>query len=761
MIARNFFRRSHYLKSLIIVESPTKAKTIKNFLGSEYEVIASKGHIRDLPKSSFGIKIENEEFKPEYRISKEHSSVVKEIKELAKKSEKIYIATDEDREGEAIGYHIAYAIGKDPQTLPRIVFHEITKKAITHSLENPRLIDMDKVNAQQARRLLDRIVGYKLSPLLSSKIQKGLSAGRVQSSALKLLVDREKEIREFKPVEYYSINALFNPNIESLLVSYKNEKIEKLTIQKKELADEIVATVNTESFKVDSIEIKKRKSSTPPPFMTSTLQQVASSQLGFSPRKTMMIAQSLYEGVKTDQGTMGVITYMRTDSLNLAKEAVDGIREMIGNTYGEKYLPRSAKNYVTKSKAAQEAHEAIRPTLFGFTPEKSKSFLKPDEQKLYTLIYNRFMACQMTDAEFESQTILFTSPSTTFKASGRKLVFDGFYKVLGSEDKDKLLPELKQGEPAKLEKIEAIQHFTEPPSRFSEASLIKKMESLGIGRPSTYAPTINLLQNRNYVEIEKKQLVPQEIAFTVTDVLETHFNEIVDSGFTANMEETLDQVADQQSDWQKVLQEFYTPFMDRISSGKENIKSLKIAIPTGEKCPLCGEELLERSGRFGKFIACSAYPKCKYTKQLGETEKPEEELSEETCEKCGKPMVVKNGRNGKFLACSGYPECKNTRSLGGKPSAKVLGDVKCPECGGDIIQRNSRRGVFFGCSNYPKCKFISNFAPTNTKCGECGYLMAERTYRKKEVYECIKCKHREERTPSEKPAEDSSKAEEN
>lgn len=741
---RNFFSDTS-LKNLIIVESPTKAKTIKNFLGNDFEVIASKGHIRDLPKSSFGIKIEEDEFKPEYRVSKDHSSIVKEIKALAKNSQKVFIATDEDREGEAIGYHIAYAIGEDPAKMPRIVFHEITKKAITHSLENPRNIDMGKVNAQQARRLLDRIVGYKLSPLLSSKIQKGLSAGRVQSSALKIIVDREREIKAFVPQEYYTLDALFNKNIEAGIANYKGQKIDKLTVNTKAMADEIVAAAKKESFIIDSIEMKSRKSSTPPPFMTSTLQQSASSQLGFSPRKTMMLAQTLYEGVKTQHGTTGVITYMRTDSLNLAQEAVESIRESIKNSFGDKYLPSKPKNYVTKNKSAQEAHEAIRPTLLDFTPEVAKKFLKPDELKLYTLIYNRFMACQMEDARFESQTILFKSDSTIFKATGRKLIFDGFYKVLGSEDKDKLLPELKQGESASLDELKANQHFTEPPSRFSEASLIKTLESMGIGRPSTYAPTIGLLRDREYIQVEKKQIVPSEIAFTVIEVLEEHFNEIVDSNFTAHMEEDLDEIADYKKDWQKVLQEFYTPFMDKVSNGKTAIKSRKIAIPTGEMCPQCGAELVRRSGRYGEFVACSAYPKCKYTKpNEGEEKESNEESSDETCEKCGKPMVVKSGRNGKFLACSGYPDCKNTKSLNGQNATKTLDSVKCPECGGDILQRKSRRGVFFGCSNYPKCKFISNFEPINRQCPECNYLMAQRTYRKKNVYECIKCKHREE-----------------
>lgn len=729
-------------KSLIIVESPAKARTIKNFLGKNYEVIASKGHIRDLPKSSFGIKIEDNHFTPKYVINKDHSKVIKEIKDLAKKSDTIYIATDEDREGEAIGYHIAKAIKKEPTSLPRIVFHEITKNAIKKALENPRTIDMDRVNAQQARRLLDRIVGYKLSPLLSSKIQRGLSAGRVQSAALKIVVDREREIKAFKPQEYWSIDAVFNKNIESTLTEFQGKKQEKLSIKNEKEAKNIVKTLKEEEFKVAKIEKKKRVTRTPAPFMTSTLQQTASSKLGFSPKKTMMIAQKLYEGVQTDRGVTGVITYMRTDSLNIAKEAVEAAREKIKNSFGDEYLPSKPKVYATKAKGAQEAHEAIRPTMVDFTPQIAANYLNKDELKLYTLIYNRFLASQAKDAIFETQTILFSSKDGSFKASGKRLVFDGFYKILGYDQKDRLLPELKENQKVDLTDIKANQHFTEPPSRYSEASLIKKLESLGIGRPSTYAPTIAILQARGYVEVEKRQIKPTEIAFKVIETLEKHFPNIVDSSFTAKMEEELDEVAEAKKDWQKVLTEFYKPFIEQIDKGKKEIKSQKVAIPIGRTCPECGAELVKRKGRFGEFIACSAFPKCKYTEQIKSDKeaKKEETKTEEICEKCGSPMVVKNGPRGAFLACSAYPKCKNTKPLN-KP--KTL-EVKCPECGGDIVERFSKRGKFYGCANYPKCTFISKFEPTSKKCPECSYIMAKRTYRKKEIYECIKCKHRED-----------------
>ncbi len=731
------------MKNLIIVESPTKAKTIKNFLDKSYEVIASKGHIRDLPKSNFGIKIENETFIPEYRVSRDHSKLLKEIKDLAKNAKTIYIATDEDREGEAIGYHIAYAIGKEPTELPRITFHEITKSAILHSLQNPKHIDMDKVNAQQARRLLDRIVGYKLSPLLSNKIQRGLSAGRVQSSTLKLIVDRDKEIEAFKPIDYYQIFAKLKEN-EFVLIEFNDKKLDKLDIQEKKEAQKILGVLKKGSFKVESIENKDRKTKTPPPYMTSTLQQSASNTLGYTSKKTMMLAQVLYEGVKTDEGQMGLITYMRTDSLNISQEAIDLARDFIADNFDKKYLPKEVKIYQSKSKTAQEAHEAIRPTRVNFTPEIARDYLKDDELKLYTLIYNRFLASQMEDAVFESQNIIISSKSGKFKINGRKLKFDGFYKIYGDVDKDKLLPELKVDEVINFDEINISSHQTEPPPRYSEASLIKTLESLGIGRPSTYAPTISILESRGYIEIEKKQLKSTEIATKVIEVLDKYFNEIVDSSFTAKMEEELDEIATSKKDWQNVLRDFYKPFIAKIESGKTEIVSQKVVIPLGEKCPECGEELVLRKGRFGEFIACSSYPKCKYTR-ASEQNNQELKTAEEKCEKCGGEMVIKRGKNGEFLACSNYPECKNTKPI--KRKAAVIIEVKCPECGGEIIERNSRRGKFFGCKNYPDCKFVSKFTPIDPKikkCEECGYLVVQRNYRGKEIYECIKCKHKEE-----------------
>ncbi|MGL2627711.1 type I DNA topoisomerase [Helicobacter pylori] len=728
------------MKHLIIVESPAKAKTIKNFLDKNYEVIASKGHVRDLSKFALGIKIDETGFTPNYVVDKDHKELVKQIIELSKKASTTYIATDEDREGEAIGYHVACLIGGKLESYPRIVFHEITQNAILNALKTPRQIDMSKVNAQQARRFLDRIVGFKLSSLIASKITKGLSAGRVQSAALKLVIDREREIKAFKPLTYFTLDALFESHLEAQLISYKGNKLKAQELIDEKKAQEIKNELEKESYFISSIVKKSKKSPTPPPFMTSTLQQSASSLLGFSPTKTMSIAQKLYEGVATPQGVMGVITYMRTDSLNIAKEALEEARAKILKDYGKDYLPPKAKVYSSKNKNAQEAHEAIRPTSITLEPNALKDYLKPEELKLYALIYKRFLASQMQDALFESQSVVVACEKGEFKASGRKLLFDGYYKILGNDDKDKLLPNLKENDPIKLEKLESNAHVTEPPARYSEASLIKVLESLGIGRPSTYAPTISLLQNRDYIKVEKKQISALESAFKVIEILEKHFEEIVDSKFSASLEEELDNIAQNKADYQQVLKDFYYPFMDKIEAGKKNIISQKVHEKTGQSCPKCGGELVKKNSRYGEFIACNNYPKCKYIKQ---TENANDEAEQELCEKCGGEMVQKFSRNGAFLACNNYPECKNTKSLKNTPNAKeTIEGVKCPECGGDIALKRSKKGSFYGCNNYPKCNFLSNHKPINKRCEKCHYLMSERIYRKKKAHECIKCKER-------------------
>ncbi|EFU71318.1 type I DNA topoisomerase [Campylobacter upsaliensis] len=691
-------------KDLIIVESPAKARTISNFLGNKYEVMASKGHIRDLPKTSFGIKIEEDHFVPEYRISKDHSALVKELKEKAAKAGQVYLATDEDREGEAIAYHIAKAIGKDENSLPRIVFHEITQSAIEHALKNPRKLDINSVNAQQTRRLLDRIVGYKLSPLLGQKIQRGLSAGRVQSAALKIIVDREKEIRAFVPLEYFSIDMIFSKDLEAELVEFDAKKLEKLSLTNKDRAKLILEECQKAQFVVENIESKERKIAPPPPFMTSTLQQSASNRLGFTPKKTMMIAQKLYEGVKTHQGTMGVITYMRTDSLNLAKEAVKSARELIKEHFGKEHLPSKENIYTTKSKGAQEAHEAIRPTNLSFTPELAAKYLEKDELRLYTLIYNRFLACQMNPALSQSEGVFARGGRALFKISGRRVLFEGFYKVYGDMDKDKILPEFKKAEVLKTQKLSMSNHFTEPPSRYSEAGLVKKLESLGIGRPSTYAPTISILSARDYVVIEKKQLKPNEIAFSVTELLEKNFSDIVDSHFTSNLENTLDEIAENKADWQETLREFYYPFMRKIEEGKSTIKSQKTFTKLDEKCPECGGELAVRKGRYGEFIACLAFPKCRYSRNL----------KEDNAEK---------------------KETKKPNGIG----------VKCPKCkDGEVVERFSRRGKFYGCNHYPKCDFVSNYKPSEEKCEKCGEMMVIKELKKGTFLECLKCKIKKE-----------------
>ncbi|EAJ3971335.1 type I DNA topoisomerase [Campylobacter upsaliensis] len=691
-------------KDLIIVESPAKARTISNFLGNKYEVMASKGHIRDLPKTSFGIKIEEDHFVPEYRISKDHSALVKELKEKAAKAGQVYLATDEDREGEAIAYHIAKAIGKDENSLPRIVFHEITQSAIEHALKNPRKLDINSVNAQQTRRLLDRIVGYKLSPLLGQKIQRGLSAGRVQSAALKIIVDREKEIRAFVPLEYFSIDMIFSKDLEAELVEFDAKKLEKLSLTNKDRAKLILEECQKAQFVVENIESKERKIAPPPPFMTSTLQQSASNRLGFTPKKTMMIAQKLYEGVKTHQGTMGVITYMRTDSLNLAKEAVKSARELIKEHFGKEYLPSKENIYTTKSKGAQEAHEAIRPTNLSFTPELAAKYLEKDELRLYTLIYNRFLACQMNPAISQSEGVFARGGRALFKISGRRVLFEGFYKVYGDMDKDKILPEFKKDQVLKTQKLSMSNHFTEPPSRYSEAGLVKKLESLGIGRPSTYAPTISILSARDYVVIEKKQLKPNEIAFSVTELLEKNFSDIVDSHFTSNLENTLDEIAENKADWQETLREFYYPFMRKIEEGKSTIKSQKTFTKLEEKCPECGGELAVRKGRYGEFIACLAFPKCRYSRNL----------KEDNAEK---------------------KEAKKPNGIG----------VKCPKCkDGEVVERFSRRGKFYGCNHYPKCDFVSNYKPSEEKCEKCGEMMVIKELKKGTFLECVKCKIKKE-----------------
>ena len=706
-------------------------------------VIATNGHVRDLPNKRFGLKIENEAIIPQYSVSRDNLAL-KKIKEYAKKAEKIFIATDEDREGEAIGFHVATILKQKIDEVPRITFHEITKKAILQALDQPRKIDMNLVNAQQTRRILDRIVGYKLSPLLASKIRKGLSAGRVQSSALKIIIDREREIKAFIPQEYWKLTTFFKSKLEATLIEFENNKIEKLSIKNQEMAQKIEDVVKSEDFSITKIDDKVREVKSPPPFMTATLQQAASTNLGFSPKKTMLLAQKLYEGVELPDGKKsGLITYMRTDSLNISEEASKSAIEFIENKYGKEFVKDGIKKHKSKSKNAQEAHEAIRPTLLEITPDEVEKFLDPSMHKLYKLIYYRFLASQTSNAKFKYQNIIVAGKKSKFKISGRKTLFEGFYvftKILENKtfnsERDTILPEMKVGQKMYLELFKKEQKFTEPPHRYSEAGLVKKMEALGIGRPSTYAPTITILQNRRYIEIENSKLKPTEIAFTVIEILEKYFSDIVDETFTANMEKTLDVIAEKGGDWQKILLDFYYPFMEKVEKGKKDIPSLKKVEVLDRTCPKCGKNLAIRDGRFGEFISCLGFPDCKYLETIDGVPKKEPVVTSEKCILCEKPLLLKEGKNGEFLACSGYPKCRYTRQV----NPNYL-DISCPECGKRVIAFTHVKTPYYRCEDYPKCKFSVKFRPTKDKtCPKCGYRLAERVFKGQNILECLKCK---------------------
>ncbi len=718
------------MKNLVIVESPAKAKTISRFLGKGYSVVASYGHIRDLPEKSFGVDIEHD-FKPKYVVPREKKPIVDNIKKSAKDADTVYIATDEDREGEAIGWHIVQATKMSEDKIRRIVFHEITKSAILESIKSPRSINIDMVNSQEARRILDRIVGYKLSPLLAKKIRKGLSAGRVQSVALKLIVDREEEIENFKPEEYWTIDIVFKNGISARLNKIDGKILEKFDIKTESEALKLKNEIEKESFTVASITKRKTRKKPEAPFITSTMQMVASNLLGFSAQKTMRIAQRLYEGVDIGKQRVGLITYMRTDSFNIAKEAQQKAIEVIGKLYGREYLPDKPPTYKTKSKMAQEAHEAIRPTDPSLSPEKVNQYLTQDEYKLYRLIWKRFIASQMADAVFDSVSLGFSGGRFEAKASLKKLVFDGFLKVWDyGKIESSEIPPLKKNDPCEIEKVLPKQHFTEPPPRYTEASLIKELEKYGIGRPSTYATIIDTIISRGYVELKDKKFYPQEIGIITSKMLDKFFSEIINVKFTAKMEEGLDKVAQRKLDKVRLLSEFYDRFKKLLDIAYEKMEKIK---PDPEvtdiTCELCGAPMVIREGRYGKFLACSNYPKCKNTKPLNE------EITDIACELCGAPMVVKYSKKGtKFLACSNYPKCKNT-----KPYPTGL---KCPLCGGDLIERSSKRGKFYGCSNYPDCKFTIRGELKNAICPECGYTLF---IKRKDGWHCARkgCNYKE------------------
>ncbi len=723
--------------NLLIVESPTKAKTISKFLGKDFEVVASMGHVRDLPENTIGIDIVKN-YTPYYVVPQQHQATVTKLKEVARKAKKIIFATDQDREGEAIAWHLAYLLNVDPESKCRIVFHEITESAVKEALDEARGINLDLVDAQQARRILDRLVGYQLSPFLWRKVSRGLSAGRVQSVAVRLIVEREREIQNFKPEEYWTIEAKFNkpPHLPEKWGGKKdsakkedafagklhkiNDKIlGKFDIKTGKDAKKIIAELKNASYFVKNIEKKKVSRQPPSPLTTSLLQQEANKKLGFSSKQTMVLAQQLYEGVNLgEKGSVGLITYMRTDSVNLSEKFLNEAEKYIKKEFGENYSEK--KVYKAKSRLSQEAHEAIRPTDISKTSDDVKKYLNDNQYKLYKLVWSRALASQMAAAQFdtvavdiESRLLEGRTPERSaiptryeFRAAGSSLAFDGFLKLYpdAQNEKDKNIPQLAEGEELKAKNLKEIQHFTEPPARYSDATLVKTLEEYGIGRPSTYAPTISTIIDRGYINrLKDKKLAPNEIAMLVNDLLVNHFPNIVDYNFTAKMEEEFDEIANNKKEWAPMIDEFYKPFKALLNQKEKEISKRDIAEKvTEEKCAKCGSAMLEKIGRFGKFLACSAFPKCKYTINL-EPKKPEVEPipTNEICEKCNSPLFQVQGRFGAYLRCGKYPECDFTKKI-----IKAIG-IKCPQCKeGDLIEKRSRKGTKFWCCNrYPNCKY--------------------------------------------------------
>ncbi len=670
-------------KNLVIVESPSKAKTIGKFLGSKYKVIASVGHVRDLPKSKLGIDLENN-FEPQYISIRGKGDVIKALRQEAKNADKVYLATDPDREGEAISWHIAHLLGIDPEKACRIVFNEITKNAIQTAVKNPRTIDTKLVDAQQARRVLDRLVGYQISPLLWRKIRRGLSAGRVQSAALKLICDRENSIKSFIPTEYWTIattlslsekeKSAANKKFLAKLIENKGKKI---TVNNKEEADKILSELKNNKYVVQSVEKKERSKRAYAPFTTSSLQQDAANKLGYYTKKTMMIAQQLYEGVEVKgHGTIGLVTYIRTDSVRISDEAKDAAKLFIEDNYGNQYW--SNNMYSNKKKDVQDAHEAIRPSYVDLTPDSIKESLTKEQYNLYKLIWARFMASQMTAAVYDSMAVEILNNDYTFKANGSKLKFDGYLRVYqdaNTDDDEKMLPAVEVGQELNLIELLCDQNFTQPPARYTEASLVKDLEEKNIGRPSTYAPIIATLMDRKYVSREKKSLYATDLGFIVTELMERYFKEIVDVGFTADLEDRLDDIEIENLNWKTIVSDFYEILKDEIEIADKEIEKVKL----------------------------------------------EDELTGELCELCGKPMAKKSGRFGDFIACTGYPECKNT-----KPIVTKI-DAKCPKCGSDIVARRGKNGrMFYGCSGYPNCNQVFWSKPTDKKCPKCGSIMLEK-----------------------------------
>jgi DNA topoisomerase-1 len=744
--------KSNNKKSLVIVESPAKAKTINKYLGPDFEVKASMGHVRDLPSKGLSVDIEND-FEPTYEITPNRKKTVVSLKAAAKGCRDLYLATDLDREGEAIAWHLAQVLGVPAERTYRVIFNAITQSAIKQAFAEPGRIDMDKVMAQQARRILDRIVGYQISPLLWKKIAKGLSAGRVQSVAVKIIVEREREIRAFKEKEYWLIPAVFTTDLRS---DYRQEWVdfataktesdkppavaeqnkwliehnafeaelakisdEKFTASTKEEAEKAFGALKDAEFKVAAIETKESVSHPPAPFITSTLQQTAANQLGFATKRTMRVAQQLYEGIDLgSMGHLGLITYMRTDSTHLSGEAIQEVRNYIGKHIGDNYLPEKANVYASK-KGAQQAHEAIRPTDVDFAPSDLKQFLTVEQYKLYELVWRRFVACQMASAKWEQTTLDIAAQTSVgqcwYRATGRVLVFDGFNKIWGTPSNQQQLPALKQDQDLAVVDIKAEQHFTKAPARYTEGSLVKALEKEGIGRPSTYAAIISTIQERGYVEQTEKKFFATDLGEVVTDKLNEYFPKIMDIAFTRYMEEQLDKIEEQHLDWLCVLREFYGPFKQNLDTALAEMKHAKAEVtPSEYKCPECGKPLVYRFGKNGRFLSCSSYPKCKFACPCDRDGKMvEEKVSEHKCPKCGKAMVYKSGRFGPFLGCSDYPNCKTTlkldkqgNALPPRKSPDPTG-IKCYKCKeGELVVRESKRGPFLGCNRFPKCRTI-------------------------------------------------------
>jgi DNA topoisomerase-1 len=754
-------------KSLIIVESPAKARTLQRYLGKDFTVKASIGHIRDLPLNSLGVDVEHD-FTPKYVTIKGKTKIINELKAAAQKVDEIYLAPDPDREGEAIAYHISEALNKLDKPIHRALFHELTKKAILEAIANSAEINHKLFEAQQARRILDRLVGYQISPLLWEKVRRGLSAGRVQSVAVRMICERDEAIRAFIPEEYWSITtsleATVPPPFQAQLDQFDGRKIgpKHHPIENQTQAEEICRELREAAFQVAEVEKKRKKRNPAPPFITSTLQMEANRKLRFSAKRTMSQAQRLYEGIELGkEGPTGLITYMRTDSTRINDEALTTARDYIARTYGEKFCPAKPNIYRTR-KSAQDAHEAIRPTDISNTPEKMAAYLDKDMLALYSLIWKRFVACQMSPAEFDQTTIIIGAGRCQLKATGSVMRFLGFMQLYvestddqpgpgeqTGEEPDLKLPDLKKGDRLTLKEVIPAQHFTQPPPYYNEATLVKALEENGVGRPSTYAAIISTIQDKEYVTLTNRKFEPTELGRLVNDLLVRHFPEILEVEFTAGMEKQLDQVEEGSRQWQQLLKDFYVPFRESLEKARQEMKSVKQAtVPTDIPCQECEGKMVIRWGRNGEFLACENFPTCKHTRdfrrdengQVVPLEREAAEESGETCEKCGRPMVYKQGKFGRFLACSGYPECRHVK-------AQTTG-VKCPVegCDGELIQKISKRGkVFYSCSRYPKCSYALWDKPVPEKCPECGaeFLVEKQSKKTGRRLQCLnpECKY--------------------